>query len=145
MEIGTPCNCSVHSQCRCRCGPVEQHFSTFYLTCPLCSCSTSVCICLCLILCITIIYLFISLEVSVSVFVSVLFSFNFSFDLSFPLEPLHSPNLFPISWILLSTPSSLSTWRMIHCFIYNFISDKQCDHSQFTNLLHFKFLPCKRG
>ena len=29
----------------------------------------------------------------------------------------------------------------IHCFIY----DKQCDHSQFTNLLHFKFLPCKRG
>ena len=36
---------------------------------------------------------------------------------------------------------SLSTWRKIHCFI----SDKQCDHSQLRNLLHFKFLPCKRG
>ena len=30
---------------------------------------------------------------------------------------------------------------VIHCFI----SDKQCDHSQFTSLLNFKFLPCKRG
>ena len=30
---------------------------------------------------------------------------------------------------------------LIHCFI----SDKQCDHSQFTSLLNFKFLPCKRG
>ena len=30
---------------------------------------------------------------------------------------------------------------LIHCFI----SDKHCDHSQFTNLLHFKFFPCKRG
>ena len=30
---------------------------------------------------------------------------------------------------------------LIHCFI----SDQQCDHSQITNLLHFKFLPCKRG
>ena len=29
----------------------------------------------------------------------------------------------------------------IHCFI----SDKQCDHSQLRNLLHFKLLPCKRG
>ena len=91
----------------------------FYSTCPLCSLSTSVCICLCMILCITIIYLAISLEVSVNIFLSVLFSFNFSFDSSFLLEPLHFPNLFPISWILLSTPSYLSTWRMIHCFIYS--------------------------
>ena len=30
---------------------------------------------------------------------------------------------------------------LIHCFT----SDKQCDHSQFTSLLHFKFFPCKRG
>ena len=30
---------------------------------------------------------------------------------------------------------------LIHCFI----SDKQCDHSQFTSLLNFRFLPCKRG
>ena len=30
---------------------------------------------------------------------------------------------------------------LIHCFI----SDKQCDHSQLRNLLHFKLLPCKRG
>ena len=38
------------------------------------------------------------------------------------------------------TLSSISTWRKIHCFI----SDKQCDHSQLRNLLHFNFLPCKR-
>ena len=67
-------------------------------------------------------------------------SFNFSFDLSFLLKPLDFPYLFPISWILLSTLSSLTTWRKIHCFI----SDKQCDYSQLRNLLHFKFLPCKR-
>ena len=30
-------------------------------------------------------------------------------------------------------------------YIYCFISDKQCDHSQLRNLLHFKLLPCKRG
>ena len=76
-ENATPYNCSVHSLCRCSCGPVEWHFCTFYSTCPLCSLSTSVCICLCLHLCITIIYLSISLEVSVSVLLSVLFSFNF--------------------------------------------------------------------
>ena len=66
---------------------------------------------------------------------------SFSFDSSFLLKPLDFPYLFPISWILLSTLSSLTTWRMIHCFI----SDKQCDHSQLRNLLHFKLLPCKRG
>ena len=65
------------------------------------------CICLCLHLCITIIYLSIALEVSVSVFLSVVFSFNFSFNF------LHFLNLFPISWILLLTLSSLSTWRKI--------------------------------
>ena len=68
-------------------------FSMFYLACSL---STSVCTCLCLHLCIIIIYLFISLEGS-DVFLSVLFSFNCSFDSSFLLEPLHFPNLFPIS------------------------------------------------
>ena len=67
-------------------------------------------------------------------------SFNFSFDLSFLLKPLDFPYLFPISWILLSTLSSLTTWRKIHCFI----SDKQCDHSQIRNLLHFKLLPYQR-
>ena len=35
--------------------------------------------------------------------------------------------------------------RLEELLIRCFISDKQCDHSQFTNLLHFKFLPCKRG
>ena len=87
--------------------------STFYSTCPLFSLSTSVCICLCLHLCITVIYLSISLEVTGSVFLFVLFSFNFSFDSSFLLEPLHFPNLFPISWILFSTISPPSTWRKI--------------------------------
>ena len=144
IENATPYNCSVYSLYRCSCGPVEWHFCTFYSTCPLCSLSTSVCICLCLHLCITIIYLSILLEVSVSVLLSVLFSFNFSFDSSFLLEALKFPYLFPISWILLSTPSSLSTWRKIHCWIYSFICDKQCDHSQLSNLLYFKLLPCKR-
>ena len=65
------------------------------------------CICLCLHLCITIIYLSIPLEVSVSVFLSVVYSFNFSFNF------LCFLNLFHISWILLSTLSSLSTWRKI--------------------------------
>ena len=109
------------------------------------SLSTSVCICLCLHLCITIIYLSISLEVSVSVFLSVLFYFNFSLDSSFLLGPLNFSNLFPLSWILLSTLSSLSTWRNIHCFLFSFIYDKQCDHDQLSNLLHFKLLPCKRA
>jgi len=86
-----------------------------------------------------------SLWKSLSVFFSVLFSFNFSFDSSFLLEPLHFLNLFPISWILFSAISFFSTWErlgelLIHCFI----SDKQCDHSQFTSLLHFQFLPGKR-
>ena len=67
--------------------------------------------------------------------------FYFSFDSSFLFQPLSFPYLFPIFWILLSTLSSLTTWRMIHCFI----SDKQCDHIQLRNLLHFKLLPCKRG
>ena len=114
--------------------------STFYSTCPLLSLSTSMCICLCLHLCITVTYLSISLEVTWSVFLFVLFAFNFSFDLSFLLKPLDFHYLFPISWILLSTLSSLTTWRKIHCFI----SDKQCDHSQIRNLLHFKLLPYQR-
>ena len=114
------------------------HFIQHVLFFPL---STSLCICLCLHLCITVIYLSNSLEGTGSVFLSVLFSFNFSFDTSFLLKPLNFPYLFPISWILLSTLSSLSTWRKIHCFI----SDKQCDHSQLRNLLRFKLLPCKRG
>ena len=92
--------------------------STFYSTCPLFSLSTSVCICLCLHLCIIVIYLSISLEVTGSVFLFVLFSFTFSLDSSFLLKPLNFPYFFPISWILLSTLSSLSTWRKIHCFIY---------------------------
>ena len=93
-------------------------FTTFYSTCPLFSLSTSVCICLCLHLCVTVIYLYINLEVTGSVFLSVLFSFNFSFYSFFLLKPLNFPYLFPISWILLSTLSSLTTWRKIHCFIY---------------------------
>ena len=92
--------------------------STFYSTCPLFSLSTSVCICLCLHLCISVIYLSISLEVTGSAFLFVLLSFNFSFDSYFFLKPLNFPYFFPISWILLSTLSSLSTWRKIHCFIY---------------------------
>ena len=44
-------------------------------------------------------------------------SFDFSFDLSF-LKPLHFHYLFPTSWILFSTLTSLSKWRKIHCFIY---------------------------
>ena len=46
-------------------------------------------------------------KVSVSVFLSVVFSFNFS------LNFLHFLNFSPISWFLLSTLSSLSTWRKI--------------------------------
>ena len=92
--------------------------STFYSTCPLFSLSTSVCICLCLHLCITVIYLSISLEVTGSLFLLVLFSFNFSFYSYFLLKPLNFPYSFPISWTLLSTLSSLSTWRKLHCFIY---------------------------
>ena len=113
--------------------------STFYLTCPLFSLSTSVCICLCLHLCITVIYLSISLEVTGSLFLFVLFAFKCSFDSYFLVKPLNFRYFFPISWILLSTLSSLSTWRKIHCFI----SDKQCDHTQLRNHLHFKLLPCK--
>ena len=97
------------------------------------------CICLCLHLCITVIYLSISLEVTGSLFLFVLFAFKCSFDSYFLVKPLNFRYFFPISWILLSTLSSLSTWRKIHCFI----SDKQCDHSQLRNLLHFKLLPCK--
>ena len=67
-------------------------------------------------------------------------SFHFSFNF------LHFLNLFPVSWILfqlslLFQPGERLGELLIQCFI----SDKQCDHSQFTNLLHFKFLPCKRG
>ena len=113
--------------------------STFYSTCPLFFLSTSVCICLCLHRCNTVIYLSFSLEVTGSLFLFVLFPFNFSFDSSFLLKLLKFPYLFPISWILLSTLSYLSTWRKIHCFI----SDKQCDHTQLRNHLHFKLLPCK--
>ena len=53
-------------------------------------------------LCITIIYLSISFEVSVSVFLSVAFSFHFYFNF------LHFLNLFPITWILLSTHFSFN-------------------------------------
>ena len=42
---------------------------------------------------------------------------------------------------LLFQPGERLGELLIHCFI----SDKQCDHSQFTSLLHFKFFPCKRG
>ena len=69
------------------------------------------CICPCLHLGITIIYLSISLEVTESVFLFVWYSFNFSFDTYFLLKPQNFPYLFPTSWILLSTLSSLSTWR----------------------------------
>jgi len=120
--------------------------STFYSTCPLFSLSTSVCICLCLHLCITVIYLSISLEVTGSVFLFVLFSFNFSFDSYFFLKPLNFPYFFPISWILLSTLSSLTTWRKIHCFIYTVLYlTSSVTTANSPNLLHFKLLPCKRG
>ena len=99
----------------------------------------SVCICLCLHLRITDIYLSISLEVTGSLFLFMLFAFNFLIYPSFLLKPLNFPSLFPISWILLSTLSSLSAWRKINCLI----SDKQCDNTQLRNLLHFNFLPCK--
>ena len=36
----------------------------------------------------------------------------------------------------------LGEWYTV---LYSFISDKQCDHSQLSNLLHFKLLPCKRA
>ena len=137
IEIGTFCNCSVHRQCRCRYGPVEQQFSTFYLACPLCFLSTSVC--LYLYLCITIIYLSIPLEVSVSIFLSVVFSFNFSFNFLHFLIFSISPAFFFQLSLLFQLGERLAE-LLIHCFI----SDKQCDHSQFTSLLHFKFLPCKR-
>ena len=99
--------------------------STFYLTCPLFSLSTLVCICLCLHLCITVIYLSISLEVTGSVgvclgthweYVSLCY-FVLFFIWPFLFQPLSLPYLFPIFWILLSTLSSLSMWKKIHCFI----------------------------
>ena len=80
----------------------------------LCSLSTS---CLCLHLCIIVIYLSISLEGSECISL-LLFSFNFSFDSSFLLEPLHFPNVFPISWIILSTMFSFSNWRKIRRATY---------------------------
>ena len=76
---------------------------------------------LCLHLCITVIYFSISLEVTGSVFLFVLFSFNFSFDSCFLLKPLNFPYFFSISWIHLSTLSSVSTWRKIHCFTLFYI------------------------
>ena len=66
------------------------------------------CICLCLHLCITVIYLSIPLEVSVSGFLSVVFSFNF----------LHFLNLFPISWILLSTLFSFNLEKHWESYLY---------------------------
>ena len=122
-------------------------FSTFYSTCPLCSLSTSVSICLCLHLCITVIYLSISLEVSVSVFLSMLFSFLLIFHLTHPsflslwisLTCSLSPGFFFQLSLLFQLGERLGQ-LLIHCFI----SEKQCDHGQLTNLLHFKFLPCKR-
>ena len=66
------------------------------------------CISLCLHLCITVIYLSIPLEVSVSGFLSVVFSFNF----------LHFLNLFPISWILLSTLFSFNLEKHWESYLY---------------------------
>ena len=108
--------------------------------CPLCSLSTSVCICLCLHLSITIIYLSISLK-SLWVYFS-LWCFLLTFLLIFYISwtfPL-SPGFFFQLSLLFQLGERLGE-LIIHCFI----SDKQCDHSQFTSLLHFKFLPCKRG
>ena len=132
IQLLTTVQCSLY---RCRCGPVKYHFSTFYSTSPLCSLSTSVCICLCLHLCITIIYLSFSLEVSLWVFISVLFSLIFH---------LTHPS-FSSLWIFLIYSLSpgfffqlllfqLGEWYTV---LYSFISDKQCDHSQLSNLLHF--------
>ena len=120
--------------------------STFYILFNMSSFfPTSVCICLCLHLCITVIILSISLEVTGSVFLFVLFSFNFSFD-SYFFKPLNFPYFFPISWILLSTLSSLTTWRKIHCFIYTVLYlTSSVTTANSPNLLHFKLLPCKRG
>ena len=98
----------------------------------------SVCICLCLHLRITDIYLSISLEVTGSLFLFMLFAFNFFIWLVLTSQTSEFPLLVP--YILDSYfDSPLSTWRKINCLI----SDKQCDHSQLRNLLHFKFLPCK--
>ena len=103
------------------------------------------CICLCLHLYITIIYLSISLEGS-ECFSLCVVSFNFSFDSSFLLEPLHFPNLFPISWIIFSTISSLSTWRKVGRVIYSLFYIWQAVWPQpIHKPLVFQFLPCKRG
>ena len=115
--------------------------STFDSTCPLFSLSTAVCICLCLHLCITVIYLSISLEVTGSVFLFVLFSFNFSFHSFFLLKPLNFPYLFPISWILLSVLSSLSTWRKIHGFIYTVLCQTSSVTTVNSETLAFQIAP----
>ena len=108
--------------------------------CPLCSLSTSVCICLCLHLSITIIFLSISLK-SLWVYFS-LWCFLLTFLLIFYISwtfPL-SPGFFFQLSLLFQLGERLGE-LIIHCFI----SDKQCDHSQFSSLLYFEFLPCKRG
>ena len=71
-------------------------------------------------------------------FCSVSFHFSFNF--------IHFLNVFPVSWILFQLSLLFqSGGRLGELLIQCFISDKQCDHSQSTNLLHFKFLPFKRG
>ena len=119
--------------------------STFYLTCPLFSLSTSVYIRLCLHLCITVIYLSI-LWKSQGVYFTLCYFLLIFVWLVLPSQTFEFPLL--VSYILDCSFNSLFFVNLekdalfyIHCFI----SDKQCDHSQLRNLLHFKLLLCKRG
>ena len=64
----------------------------------------------------------------------------FSFLKTFFLASLNLLNLFPISWLPLSCLSREE--RSVVLFLCSFSSNKPCDHSQVSNSLHFKFLPC---
>ena len=67
--------------------------------------------------------------------------FYFSFDSSFLFQPLSFPYLFPIFWILLSTLSSLSTWRKIHCFIYTVLCQTSSVNRSTQKPLAFQIAP----
>ena len=61
--------------------------------------------------------------------------------------------IFYISWTCSLSPGFLFQLSLLfplgerlgELLIHSFISDRQCDHSQFSSLLYFEFLPCKRG
>ena len=87
-----------------------------------------------------------SLWKSLEVYVSLCYFPLFFIWLFLPFSASEFPLFVP--YILDSSFNSLFSFNLekdtlfyIHCFI----SDKQCDHSQLRNLLHFKLLPCKRG